>query len=242
MIFKFQSCQIYYQIKGKSSKPVILLLHGWGQDNQCFNDLKSHLKGMRSVSIDFPPFGKSQQCENWTIFTYANMLISLCEHLNLKNITLLGHSFGGRVAILVAAMRKEIVKKLILVSSAGMKPHRNICYYFRVWKYKMLKKLGFKQKNKGSNDFIRLSEGMKKTFINVVNTHLEQYCPLIECPTLIVFGKQDTETPIYMARRLQKLISNSKLELIDFCGHFCFLERKIRFYQIVDTFLQERNG
>ncbi len=230
---------MYYSVCGRKDKPINIFLHGWGQSGESFKDVVSSLNTYQNVIVDLPPFGKSQGGENNSIFSYANMVISLCEHLNIKKANFFGHSFGGRIAILVAALRKDLVQKLVLIDSAGMKPRRGIKYYFKVLWYKIQKKCGKKPKNAGSSDYQKLSEGMKATFVSVVNTHLEQYCKLIEAKTFIVFGRDDRQTPIYMAKRLNKLIKGSKLSILEKAGHFCFQDRNIQFCKLVKDFLLE---
>ena len=80
---------------------------------------------------------------------------------------------------------------------------------------------------------------MKKVFSSIVNTHLEESARLIDCKTLIIFGEKDKETPIYMAKKLNKLIKNSSLVILKNCAHFCFLERKILFEEILNNFIKE---
>ena len=92
--------------------------------------------------------------------------------------------------------------------------------------------------NAGSQDYQALSSEMKKVFVSIVNQHLDEYLPLIKQKTLIIFGEKDNETPIYMARKLHKNISNSKLEIIKGAGHFCFLDNLMTFYRIIDKFLE----
>ena len=80
---------------------------------------------------------------------------------------------------------------------------------------------------------------MKETFKNIVNTHLEAYAKKIKAKTLIVWGLQDNETPIYMARRLNKLIAGSELKILNDGGHFSFLDCKLEFFRIVNEFYKE---
>lgn len=237
VIFKFNDVDVFYNIYGKKDGAVNIFLHGWGQSGECFKEVISSCDDFCNIVIDFPPFGKSGVPSDWTIFSYANMIISICEALEIDRCNLIGHSFGGRVAIIVSALRKDIVNKLVLVASAGMKPKRKLSYYLRVYSYKTLKYFGFYPHFSGSSDYAKLDEGMKRTFSSIVNTHLEEYCQLIEADTLIVFGKEDTETPIYMAKRLNKLIKNSHLELLDHAGHFCFLDRGLKFSALLCNFL-----
>ncbi len=237
MIFKFQGIAVFYKISGSRARPVNIFLHGWGQSGECFAGAISACEGFCNISVDFPPFGKSEEPKDWTIFTYADMLISLCEALKIKKCNIIGHSFGGRVAILAASKKSELVNNLILVGSAGMKPKRKFRYYIRVFKYKLSKFFGRKSKNSGSKDYNALSDNMKKTFVSIVSTHLERYCRDISAPTLIVFGENDTETPIYMAKRLKKLIKNSSLHILPHAGHFCFQERQMQFNRLLTDFL-----
>ncbi len=238
MYFKYVCTKVHYRFSKKQEGDVLVLLHGWGCNINAFKSLDMLRKKFRVLELSFPPFGKSEEPENWNIFSYANMVISLCEHLNIKKAHFLGHSFGGRVAILVSVIQRDLVEKLILVDSAGMKPRRKISYYIKTAKYKIKKRLGLKTKNFGSSDFKVLSPNMKKVFSSIVTTHLEEYAAIIKQNTLIVFGEKDKDTPIYMARRLNKLIENSKLVIFKDCGHFCYLEKPYEFCKIASDFLR----
>lgn len=237
MYFIFGDCKVFYRIHGKLADGVNVFLHGWGQSGECFDSAAGKLGGS-FVLVDFPPFGKSDEPHGWNVYSYANMVISLCEHLKIKKCNLIGHSFGGRIAILIASLRPDLVGRLVLVGSAGMKPKRKISYYFNVFSYKLLKFFGYFPQNAGSSDYCLLSSNMKKTFVSIVETHLEEYCLQIEAPTSIVFGESDQETPVYMAERLNKLIKNSQLYIIEGAGHFVFIDREIAFVKIVKKFLE----
>lgn len=239
MFYNFNGCNIYYEFHGERRVEVNLFLHGWGQNGDCFNDIIESIGGSW-LTIDFPPFGRSQEPKNWNLFSYANMVISILEHLGIDRCNLFGHSFGGRIAILIASLRPNLVNKLMLIDSAGMKPKRKISYYFRVFTYKLLKIFGNYSKNVGSSDYNQLSNDMKKTFVSIVNTHLEEYCLQISALTTIVYGANDEETPIYMAKKMHKLIKNSTLHIIDGAGHFVFIDREIAFVEIINNFLKEK--
>ena len=190
-----------------------------------------------SLFVDFPPFGKSGEIEDWTIFTYASMVMSLCQHLGIKKFNLIGHSFGGRVAIILSAICKKDVEKVVLVDSAGLKPRRNLGYYFKVYAYKLKKKLGFDVSKYGSCDYRALKPNMKKVFNSIVNTHLDAFLPHIVADTLIIFGENDQVTPIYMAKKFNKKIKNSSLVILKDAGHFCFIDRKMEFLAQLKQFL-----
>lgn len=90
----------------------------------------------------------------------------------------------------------------------------------------------------GSSDYKALSPEMKETFKSIVNTFLEPYAKKMTVKTLIVWGNEDKETPLYMAKRLNRLIKNSRLLLLD-GGHFSFLDSPFVFYSEVNKFWEE---
>ena len=239
MYFSYNGTRVFYRFAGNKSKSPILLLHGWGSDGSVFDNLTSFCSDKSFLIIDFPPFGKSGVLANdYTIFTYAQVVISLCEHLSIKKLKIIGHSFGGRVAILLCAILREYVQMCILIDSAGLKPKRHLSYYYKIYKYKLYKKLGLSTLNMGSKDYLALSPTMQKTFKSVVNTYLDDYLIKIECPTLILWGEKDKETPLYMAKKLKKKIKNSALHIIKDAGHFCFLDAPLESALIIKEFLE----
>ncbi len=243
MVFNYNGVKIFYKVieseKQRADLPPLLLLHGWGADSSIFESLVELLDNRKLILLDFPPFGESKvEPVDWNAFTYANMTFSLCQQLGISKVDILGHSFGGRIAIILSALQSSFVNKLILIDSAGLKPRRGLKYHFKVKFYKLAKRFGFIFQNSGSNDYKQLSVNMKKVFVEVVNLSLDDYLPLIKQKTLILFGEQDKETPIYMAKKLNKKISNSKLIIIKGGGHFCFLDNLMTTYRYIDEFLE----
>ena len=141
MIFDYKNSKIFYRYINRNTDIVNVYLHGWGANYQSLYFCKDNFSNS-ALFIDFPPFGKSDKdIKGWTIFSYTTMVISLCEHLNIHKVNLIGHSFGGRVSILFSCFCKSRVKKLVLVDSAGLKPKRKLSYYIKVSNYKIRKKL-----------------------------------------------------------------------------------------------------
>ncbi len=239
MKFVYKNCQIFYRFIDKKTKIVNVYLHGWGASYKSLFFCQKHINSS-SLFLDFPPFGQSDKnLKDWTIFSYATMVVSLCEHLNIHKINLIGHSFGGRVALLVACFCKSRVNKLVLVDSAGLKPKRKISYYIKVSNYKIRKKLHLDVSKYGSCDYLALGEDMRKVFNNIVKTHLDDYLENIEAPTLIIFGERDDITPLYMAKKFNKKIKNSTLEIIPNGSHFCFVDNQYLFVHKLKEFLKE---
>ena len=240
MFFNYNGAKIHYQQFGKQSTKATILLHGWGRSGEDFSSIISQFPERSFIVIDFPPFGESDKnIVGWSIFTYAQMVISLCDHLRITSIDLVGHSFGGRIALLLCAVNRAYVHSCILTGGAGMKPKRSLGFYIKVAKYKIKKRLGKDISSFGSADYLALSPEMRKTFVSIVSTHLEEYARTISTKTLLVWGENDTETPVYMAKRLNKLLKNSRLELLSGGGHFVFLDQPLSFYRLVKNFWEE---
>ena len=236
-------------LKFGSSKKFVVFLHGWGADLNSFLWLKDFLIDDYSILfLDFCGFGKTPEPEkSYSVSDYVFDLKKLLNKFDIEELVFIAHSFGGRVAIKFLFYYQFDYKKvsLCLVDSAGVLPRRTLKYRLRVSRYKKLKKkaeknfwLKEKLEKFGSNDYKVLSPVMKQTFIKVVNEDLSKFAKFLKCKTLIVWGRKDTETKPYMARKLKRLIKGSKLVFIKNSGHFCFLEKKEEFVIILDTFLK----
>ncbi len=240
MVYNYNDIEVNFNYINRNSSRPIIFLHGWGRSGEDFNDFISLFSDRSILTIDFPPFGNSSKdIENWNIYTYVGMLMSLCEHLKIYNADFIGHSFGGRLLIILSAVKRTLVHSCILVDSAGMKPRRSLKYKCKLAGYKLARKMGLKVNRKGSVDYESLSPAMKETFKSIVNCYLEDYARKMSARTLIIWGGRDKETPLYMARRLNRLIKNSELKILDSGGHFSFLECKFEFYSTVNKFIKE---
>jgi pimeloyl-ACP methyl ester carboxylesterase len=232
-----------------TGKNLIVFLHGWGADKNSFLWLKDYFEEeWRVIFVDFDGFGDSSEPDGpMFVRDYVNNLKSIIDRFNPQKLVLVGHSFGGRIAIKFSFLYQSIYEKLslVLVDSAGILPKRNLMYHLRVRRYKRLKRRAIKNKNLeeklnrfGSKDYKVLSPVMKQTFVNVVNEDLSHDAKFIKTNTIIVWGDKDKETKAYMARKLKRLINGSKLYFLKGAGHFSFLEKKEEFVIILDTFLK----
>ena len=231
---------------GKKKNPAIVFLHGWGGCAESWGVIPARLAGFGyySIVIDFSDFKEWPNSEQGLyVLDFAIEVKELLENLKITDVSFVGHSFGGRIAVKIAGLKMVEVKKLVLVDSAGLKPRRGLKYKYNVWRYKSLKKrVECGKANKdclekyGSADYKALSSIERKTFINVVNEELSPNAQNIDCPTLLVWGKNDKDTPFYMARKFKKLIKNSRLEVYP-AGHFSYLECMDEFIDDVYGFL-----
>lgn len=211
---------ISYEVYGSGKS--IIYLHGWGMNKDSFKRVLN--TNYKNYLIDLPGFGNSPLNKGYFLDDYVFKLKEFIDDLKIENPIIIGHSFGGRIAIKYSSMYD--VKKLILVDSAGIN-----LFSFK----KMFNKI-FKR---GSVDYNNSSSYLRKTLVNVVNEDLRNNLKGISCETLIINGKKDKITPYKMARFLNKGIVNSGLVIIPKCGHIPFIERPKYYKLVVESFLSD---
>jgi len=235
-------------LKFGESKNFIVFLHGWGADLNSFLFAKDYFEDYSKVFVDFAGFGQSAEpAKAYYVKDYAEELRELLSKFDIDNLVLVGHSFGGRVAIKFSSLYQfdYDLFKVCLVDSAGLRPKLSLARRLKIFKYKKLKAKAqknakFREKllQYGSNDYRQLSDVMKQTFVNIVNEDLSLEAGSMLCKTFIVWGEKDKETKIAMAKKFNKIILNSQLFVIKGAGHFCFLNNTQEFLIILDTLLK----
>ncbi len=227
---------IQHEIFG-SGKDVIFL-HGWGGNKNSFSFLASFLsQKFRVTVVELYGFGATGDPPRpYSLDDYVLSVMEIVHYYKMQDITLICHSFGGRIGIKLAYKYGYMVDKLILMDSAGMKPHRNLRYYASILRHKICRKIGIPH-TAGSADYRILSPVMKKTFVKIVNEHLDWLLDFIQVPVLLIWGNKDKETPIYMGKRLLRHLQDSAMVVMEGCGHFAYLERPYLVASIVDSFV-----
>ncbi len=222
--------------KGKD----IVLLHGWGQNIAMMQPLGNELSNCRITILDFPGFGESEEPkESWTVEDYSNLLHELLTELKIKNPILIGHSFGGRVAIYYAS--KYPVEKLVLFGSPCIR-HKRKSMKEKTLKFAkkvpgMRKISEIAKKYIGSTDYKNASPIMRDTLVKVINQDLSDCARKIECPTLLIWGTLDEAAPIEDARELEKLLKDGALIELEGCTHYAYLEALPRVVSILKKFI-----
>lgn len=253
-----QDCKLSYryQISEKNGTPTILLLHGWGCDGSIFDCFVNEWGKEASVlSVDFPGHGQSDEPPvPWGVPEYAEQVYSLIKQLHISGIYAVAHSFGGRVAIWLSSHHPGLIEKLVITGGAGIRKPEAQTQSKRQKQYKKLKaivnffaKFHFLQgftgriqealiQKYGSADYKRLTSSMRQTFVKVISQDLSEYLPDVKASTLLVWGGNDTETPLWMGQKMEKEIPDAGLVVFDGRSHFAFLEERQRFQLIVNTF------
>ena len=243
--------KIYYEKKGQGD--TVLLLHGWASSVQPYRALIDQLSAKYQViAVDFPGMGQSEEPkEPWDVDGYADFVLAFLEQFKLSKLSLIGHSYGGRVIIKLANRALPFaIGKIVLIDSAGIKPPASKKKNARQRRYKIgkwflsrkliaklfpnaLEKLKVKF---GSADYVAASPMMRQCLVKAVNEDLTHLLPGVKAPTLLVWGDRDTATPLSDAKLMEKAIPDAGLAVIPGTGHFSFVENPYLFGRIMASY------
>lgn len=249
--------------QGKSlfqSKPIIIL-HGWGSSSASFEAVKNLLsqKGFPVYTMDLPGFGKAlPPREPWSVQDYAEFVYEFAEREKLGEFYILGHSFGGRIAIKFAVGHPGKLLGVILYAAAGIKPAKTfknklfliltrigkpffslpVLNYLKIIMTKAIYILA------GTRDYYQAKGVMKETMKKIISEDLTPLLPLVKVKTLIIWGEEDKTTPLADALIMKEKIADSELKIIKDSGHSAHKEKPEEFVDIVSSFLlkQENDG
>lgn len=242
-----------YLDDGDRSRPVVLVLHGWGTDAKNFDALASYLASdFRVLRIDLPGFGGSQApASAWHVGDYADFVAHFLVKLGVGDLrAVIGHSFGGRIVIKGLAEGIFSAQRAVLLDSAGITHPKT----WRVQAFGFVAQVGKRvmalpgishfapglrrrlYKSAGSSDYLE-SGALRQTFLNTINEDLSAAAARITIPTLIIWGADDVDTPPADGRILANLISNSAFSLIAGAGHFVHIDAPERVFPLIKDFL-----
>lgn len=247
---EIEGVKLHYDETGPAETPEVILMHGWGCNLQTVRSIAALLEPNYHVyNVDLPGHGKSQEPPSvWGIADFTRIIGKFAVELGMDRPALIGHSFGGRIAILMASHGN--VGKVVLVDAAGIKPKRSLNYYRKVYTFKLLKKMLLaiygKEKGmakvealrgkKGSADYRNSSPVMRAVMSRCVNEDLKFAMPLIKSPVLLIWGADDTATPLSDAKTMEKLIPDAGLVAFEGCGHYSFLDNPMGFKAVIRSF------
>lgn len=211
-------------------KKVVYILHGWAissENETKWEKVRALLDKSGVETIFLPLPGLSTPLKKaWTLDDYSAWL-----HTQLpknKKVILLGHSFGGQLAVRFTATHPENVALLILIASAGIRDFSFPAVAKRSFFYGVAKLGGFAKKNQTlasllyklarESDYHTATPVMKKTMSAVIADEVRNDLAKIDCPTLVVWGKRDKVTP-YKNTTLFLDIKNSSLVTVPEARH-----------------------
>ena len=218
--YKQNSFHISYEIVNPNAKVDITILHGWGSNKALMKQsFGTFMSGFRHIYIDLPGFGGSTCSIALETEDVARIVELLMVHINASKDIVLGHSFGGKVALLLAP------SVLVLVASAGVYVPKSLKVKSKIFLFKTLKTLGLAKFRSlfVAADAKNLSEPMYQTFKNVVNEDYLNLFAQYKGKGLLFWGKQDTATPLSSGKKIAQAIDDSKLEEYE-GDHYFFMK------------------
>lgn len=232
----------------------VLLLHGWGSSSDVYKGITAALSDRcRTVCMNFPGCGGSDTMKQpWNLQDYCDLVVKFANAVNLENPILIGHSHGGRVTLNLAATGQLNPPKIVLLDAAGLIPKKSLKQKLRARSFKIIKRtltlpviknyseglLEAARRHYGSADYNAAPEVLRKTLVSLVNTDLSGLLPNIKCPSLLIWGENDTATPLRNAEKMEKLIPDAGLCVIKGTGHYSFCEKPYEAHAILRSFIK----
>lgn len=241
MVKKIEDIPVNYLDVGEGE--IVLLLHGWGANITLYQGIIDTLKrGRRVIAPDMPGFGKTPEPPvPWCVDDYVDFVLKFIASFQIHRLSVVVHSFGGRVFFKMNAKEKLpfTVERAVLIDSAGILPKKSWrqkaslrCYKLgrafmstKVMHFLYSDAVENMRQKRGSSDYNNATPLMRATLVNVVNEDLEPLIHLVKCPTLLIWGDLDTATPIEDARRMEELIADAGLVVCEGAGHFSYAEQ-----------------
>jgi pimeloyl-ACP methyl ester carboxylesterase len=240
----------HYERSGKGR--AVVLLPGWGQNLESFNDLAKNLKPKYSVlAVDLPGFGGTEgPSEAWGLDEYAAFVAAWLEKIDIKGVlAYIGHSHGGAVSIKGLSQGTLKADKLILLASAGVRDKNKT----KRLVFKSLSRTGkiitaplpapakktIRRKfySKLGSD-IGLLPHMEDTFRKVISQDIQPDARRLKLPVLLIYGSRDQQTPLSFGRLFHHEIEESQLKVVEGAGHFVHHEQPARVNGLIKNFLE----
>ncbi len=234
---------------------TLAVLQGWGTSRKIYEAVGQALGGgMRVIYLDLPGFGESPEPEEaWSVEEYTDFFVEFVKAMGIERLSILGHSYGGRMALLLAAREQSLpfaLDKVVLVGSAGLRRPLSLGAKCRVAMFRLAKKIAlwkpiyalFGQEidqwmaSQGSADYRAASPLMRRSLVMAVSQDLAPLLPEIDREILLIWGDGDTATPLEDGRRMEALLPRAGLAVVPGAGHYVFLERPQVFIQILRSY------
>lgn len=233
----------------KKANKTLVFLHGWGTDSQLWFKIVPELinRNYSLYFLDLPGFGQSQiPNTTFDVDDYKKIVCEFIEELDIKKVNLIGHSFGGRITIKMAAENPAFLEKIVLVDTAGIVTASKIKKISAIiakiispiFKPNFMQPLRKKLYFLLGSEYLE-NEKLSKIFSKVVSENLTRLLPSIKKPALIIWGRKDLVTPIYYGELMNKLIPKSKLIVFEKAGHFSFLDAPEKFVKELVKFIND---
>lgn len=243
-----------YSVAGDG--PDVLMLHGWGASMRLVEPLAQRLVplGYRVHMLDMPGFGATPlPTSAWSVLDYAKFVLAFLDHHALDRVLLFGHSFGGRLGLVLGADHPARLVRMALANSAGVRAQPSRAGRLRLAAYRTalnsLRAVHLSRQANALQDWYRNRYGsadyraaqgvLRESFVRIVNEDLLPYAARVQVPTLLFWGDRDEETPLWQGRLLEQTIPDAGLVLWEGAGHYSYLDRLGDTARVMDHFFKQ---
>lgn len=245
--------KIEYNIIG-NGEDTLIILQGWGTSYELYNVVADSVSSKyKVIMFNLPGFGKSDEPKQpWAVDDFTDFFLKFVNELGIKKASVFGHSYGGRMLIkLLAREQSDLeIDKVVLCDSAGVLPKKTLKQKINIAKYKVIKSvvnIDFVYKicpelidawrsRQGSADYKNATPMMRACLVKAVNEDLTSLFCKNEKETLLIWGDNDTATPLSDGKKMEALMPNAGLAVIPGTGHFSFVENQAVFKSIMKAF------
>ncbi len=226
---------------------AVLGLPGWARTHR---DFDAAFEGLDAIAFDLPGFGASPEPpKGWGAAEYAEALTPLLEEL-ARPAVVVGHSFGGRVAVNLAARSPGRVAALVLTGVPLLRPpggsSAKPALAYRAGRALHRRGLlgdkameGLRRRH-GSPDYRAATRVMRQVLVRVVNETYEEQLAAVTCPTDLVWGDDDAEVPVAVAEAACRVLAKSTLTVVPGAGHLLPLTAPAELRAAVERNLRSR--
>lgn len=213
-----------------------LILHGWRLSGSLYKDLKTTLEkhGFTVFNPDLPGFGQASLPEKpLALADYVAYVTAFLAKKKVRTALVIGHSFGGRIALKLAAEQPALVRKLILTGVPGFLPVKKS----KVFLFLLLAKAGkiifalpglrwaetVARKSlyrlAGASDYQHAAGVMRETFKKIISEDLSGYMAALKMPVTLIWGENDQVTPLWIGKKMAATIAGAKLMVVKNANH-----------------------
>lgn len=254
MDVRIKGKSVYYKVTGSGDKTAVIL-QGWGTSCSLYDSVAKELsQRYRVVQFDFPGFGGSEEPdEPMNVDAFTDFFLELMKQLGIREAVLLGHSFGCRIIIKLAARQDPdfVIDRIVIIDGAGVRAPLSRRQKARQRRYRVMKKIvsvpliyaSFQdliddwRSRQGSADYRNATPMMKKCMVLAINEDLTGLFPRVQQDVLLVWGAEDTATPLSDGKKMEEGMPHAGLAVIEGAGHFSFLEKPAVFRKILGSYL-----
>ena len=227
----------------------VVVLHGWGGRIESMAPVIDCLRAsFKVIAFDLPGFGSSPPPKGaWGTADYAGFVRDALADMDVHRAHFVGHSFGAKTSLYLAATYPDLVDRMLLVGSSGLRSAPSMKARAKRFASKGARFAGrfgspgralrdAAYKRLASEDY-RNAGPMRPTFVKVVNEDLGDLLGSIRSSTLLIWGTEDDAVPVAHARKMEATIPDAGLVLFEGAGHFAYLDEPQRFCRVARHFL-----